>query len=83
MRTIKELTNVLCGIIISEKNEKTEREIAEHIIEFLFNEDNLVVPPKDDYDLRKKMYNDFFEWHKKQGYVSLKRDDFELYLDSQ
>jgi hemerythrin-like domain-containing protein len=82
MRTIKELTNVLTGIIISEKNEKTEREIATHIIEFLFNEDNLIVPPKEDYDLRKKMFNDFFEWHKKQNYVSIKRDDFDEFLDS-
>ena len=29
-----------------------------------------------------KDYNDFYDWHKKQGYVSFKRDDFEEYLNS-
>lgn len=26
------------------------------------------------------VFDSFFEWHKKQGYVSIKRDDFEEYL---
>jgi hypothetical protein len=26
--------------------------------------------------------NGFYEWHKEKGYITLKRDDFQEYLDS-
>lgn len=82
MRTTKELLNVLTGIIISEKDVKTEKEIANHILWFLFEEDNLVVPPKQDFDLRLKMFNDFCKWHKTTEYKEIKQSHFKEWLDS-
>lgn len=80
MRTLEGLSNTITGIIISQKDEKSPREIATYIIEMLFEEDNLVMPPKQDNDLRLKMFNDFFDWHKKKGFVSIKREDFQEWL---
>tara|TARA_R110000851_G_scaffold321229_1_gene486488 strand:- start:329 stop:574 length:246 start_codon:yes stop_codon:yes gene_type:complete len=78
MRTLKGLSDTITGILT--ESSETPREQANHIIEFLFEEDNLVVPPKQDYDLRLKMYADFYEWHKEKGFITMKRDDFQEWL---
>ena len=78
MQTLQSLSDVLTGMLI--QSSETPREQANHIIEFLFEEDNLVMPPKQDHNLRLKMFNDFYDWHKEQGFVSFKRDDFQEWL---
>ena len=81
MRTLKGIENTITGIIICEKERKRPRDIAKEIIQTLFEEDNLVVPPRQDEDLRVKMFDDFFEWHKSMGFVSLKRDNYVEWLN--
>ena len=81
MRTLKGITDTITGIIISGKD-STEREAANNIIEFLFEEDNLVVPPKQDFDLRQKMFDDFYEWFKLKNLTELKENHFEIWLNS-
>ncbi len=80
MRTIKGLTNTITGILITEKENKDKRKTANRIIEFLFEEDNLAVPPKQDHDLRLKMFGEFFEWYKSKEYKELKKDYFQEWL---
>jgi hypothetical protein len=75
MRTLSGIENTITGIILAHKKNDA-RDMAKNIIQMLFEEDNLVVPPKQDEDLRIKMFDDFFEWHKSMGFVSLKRDDY-------
>ena len=83
MKSLEGLTNFIGGAITSELSDgKSSREIAQYLIQSLFEEDNLVLPPKQDFDLRLKMFNDFFDWHSKQGFVSFKREDFKEWLDS-
>lgn len=81
MRTIKGLTDTISGIIITQKDNCEPHKIAENIIEMLFKEDNLVLPPKEDYDLRLKLFDNFFDWHKNMGFISFKREDFKEYLN--
>lgn len=80
MRTIQGLTDTITGIIATNKKVLADRGIATEIIKMLFEEDNLVVPPKQDNDLRLQMFNDFMDWHEKQPYVSIKREDFKEWL---
>lgn len=78
MRTLKGLSDTVTGILT--ESSETPREQADHIIGFMFEEDNLVMPPKQDHDLRLKMFNDFYEWHRSKGYITLKSDDFQEWL---
>ncbi len=78
MRTLKGLKDTVTGILT--ESVETPREQADRIISFLFEEDNLIVPPKQDFDLRLKMFNDFYDWHKSKGFITLKRDDFQAWL---
>lgn len=78
MRTLQSLSDTITGILT--ESEESAREQANHIIEFLFEEDNLVMPPKQDHDLRLKMFNDFYEWYKSKGFTALKSDDFQEWL---
>tara|TARA_R110001632_G_scaffold121559_1_gene234196 strand:+ start:1105 stop:1356 length:252 start_codon:yes stop_codon:yes gene_type:complete len=52
-----------------------EMAFLEKYIEYLERQvkDNVVLPA---------VMNGFYEWHKEKGYITLKRDDFEEYLNS-
>ena len=82
MRTLRGLTNTITGILLEQKGIKNEHETAKYIIQYLFEEDNLVVPPKQDFDLRQKMFDDFYEWFKSKNLTELEENHFEIWLNS-